>query len=91
MLPCLVIDPNIFSFLNFRLRIITNQVFDRIKSLNYKEEENAQNLHEVKEAVEDENLERDLELMQLEVERLKSQHKFEETRHRRILEKSLWE
>ena len=75
---------------NYRLRIITTEIMDRFTDIKAKTDEARQDLHETQEKIKDNQLQRELEEMELEVLRLKYLRKYEESIHQKKMKDLSW-
>ena len=75
----------IFSIFH-RLRVITNQVIDRLTGKKHQLEEVKDQHHELREKLRDEKLDRDLAEMEAEAELLQAMIDFEDLRHKKFVD-----
>ena len=80
---------HVFSFIFFifhRLRVITNQIIDRLTGKKHQLEEVKDQHHELREKLRDEKLDRDLAEMEAEAELLQAMIDFEDLRHKKFVD-----
>ena len=75
---------NISLYSYFRLRIITNQIIDRLTGKKYQHEQVADEHHKLREKLRDEKLSRDLAEMEAEAKLLRAMIDFEDLRHKKF-------
>ena len=76
----------ILSFIHCSLRIITNQIIDRLTGKKYLHEQVADEHHKLREKLRDEKLARDLAEMEAEAELLQTMIDFEDLRNKKFID-----